>query len=658
MDCGWANWFLSLDQFEALALEVPSWLAENGKMWPWNYRSGRFWGLVALAATVGMLSACASTLTPRRGAPPVAAQDRRMRPAIYPALEGTVESFCALAFDRPTVVRGYGLVADLPDTGSGEMPPPIRHMMLDRLYRNGIGFLSHGTAQYDPRRILHSRQIAAVYIEGAVPPLAQRGTTFDLYVTALPNTQTTNLENGLLWPARLRVNVQPALKTPALAQGRGPVFCNPFDSAGRLRPATALVRSGMVPGGGVVTRSMPVWLELYQPSWRIAALVQRMINQRYGAYPAIATAENDRVVNLRIPRRYRRHPDRFVQLVGHLYLQQNLPGFTSHQGQLLIHDLRDPNAPRRGLGLALQQLGRTIIPTLRRHYASANPAVRFYCLKAGAMLGDIEAINRLTSLATDESNAFQLRAIHVLENCRDRVHASLAFTRLLSSPDLAMHILAYKALRRIHSPLIYSHEIGGRFRLEVLPCKAPTLIYVTTSGFPTIALIGRAARLLPGSLYVSGGPNHVITVDYPFAAATPVRPGAATQPRAALPVLLYYRDPLTQQVVRMAAAPSLPAIITALAAAPNPFSPDYRPNLPYIALSYQRLVVALYSMCRLHEINATFRLQKIIPNQMALLAALNSPRPDRRQRGLKTNSGRARSPYATSLPGEMTHAAH
>lgn len=606
---------------------------------------------------LGTLTGCSHSRESSSG-PPISVQDRRMTPPIYPALNGTVESFAALAYDNPVVVRGWGLVAGLPDTGSGEMPPEIRSLLMDRLLKNGVGFLTQGTGQYDPQKILSSRQVAAVFVEGAIPPLATRGTTFDLYLRALPNTQTTNLENGLLWPVNLRVHISAALQTNPIAKGRGPVFCNPFNSTGvALHKANAIVRHGRVLGGGVVMRSDPVILELYHPSYRIAALVERIINQRYGSYPAAATAENDLVIKIRVPRRFRRNPRYFVNLLMHLYLQQNAPGFTRRQAGVLIHALDDPNAPRREIAIALQQLGRTIIPILRRYYGAKQQAVRYYCLQAGTLLGDEDAVQRIIPIATDKASPFQLAAIHALERCKDRINATLAFTRLLASPEASMRLLAYRALRKIHSRTILSQTIAGKFSLDVLPCDSPPLLYATTTGRQRLALIGRIASLPPGSLYVS--PHDTITVNYPLAAAP--RAGDAKFHDGKPPVQLYYRDPLTNHAVEITCGPSLPNIITALGSAPNPFSPDYNPRKQYIALSYQRLLVMLYQMVQTNQIQASFRLQKMIPNQLAQVTTLNRPRPSRSLLGrsnVSTTEPAAVSPYNTNLPGEIPNKTH
>ncbi len=597
--------------------------------------------------------------------PPVAQQDLLPRPALYSALHGTIKSFAAVASANPVLVRGYGIVAGLPNTGSGEMPPEIRNMMMNRLLKNNIGFLSHGTAQYDPSKILRSRQIAAVFVEGVIPPLAMRGTTFDLKVIAMPNTQTTSLANGLLWTTPLRVHVGLNNLSRVLARGRGPVFCDPLHaSASRLVKAGTILRTGRVMAGGIVSIKIPVILELYTPSYRISYLIQQIINQRYGGNPPVAAAENDRIVQLRVPRRYQHNPAEFVDMVMHLYLEQNIPGFTQVQAKRLLKALSDPTAPFNQISMALAQLGRTVLPDIEPYYNSPDPRVAFYAARAGTIIGDEDAVTVLKKIVTEGRGPYLMDAVKTLEHSHDAVRASLAFQHLLQSPDPRTRLLGYKALLKIHSSEIYSQGVGAKFMLDILPSSGPTLIYATRTGNPRVAIIGRVPKLIPGSLYVSQG--NAITVNYPLPTVPQKNQAISSHQHhqsATLPVQLYYRDPLSHQMVQMSCDPELPNVITALAQAPDPFSPRYNPRAPYIAASYQRIVAMLFTLCHNKNIIATFMMQHKSPPSMALYASLNQPRPSGHTLGVyrhgngwtatpTTQPNHGVSPFSSTLPGE------
>ena len=612
-------------------------------------------GTVLVLVGTGMLALCLSACSDqskRPSRPPISLQDMHLRPSIYPALRGTIASVVTQAYDHPVLVRGYGVVAGLPNTGSGEMPPAIRNILSERLLKSGAGLLSRGTAQYNPNRILNSRQIAAVFVEGAIPPMATTETHFDLYVTALPGTATTNIENGLLWPVPLRTHLRLSLQTSPIARGMGSVFCNPLDARGLLKKPAEIIRNGRILGGGVVTQNVPVLLELYTPSYRISALVERLINERYGAYPPVANAENDMMIHLRIPKQYRRHPARFVRRVMALYLQRDMPGFATAQAAVLIQALRDPNAPDNKIALALEQLGRPIIPMLRRHYGSPQPAVRFFTVLAGSFIGDQDAIRVLARYATNSKSPFQTTAIRDLARCGNRMYASLAYSKLLLSTAPKLKIMAYQGLAAIHSSHIYHQPFAGKFLLNVLPANTATIIYCTSHRLPVIGIIGRIPSLVPGTLYIS--PHGALTVNYPPVANA----NTTVKGKTPLPVMLYYRDPLTRRVVELSCQPQLPAVITALASAPNPFSPKFNPRKPYISISYQRLVAMLYSLCHNEEITATFRLERMTDRRRRMLLSLDQPRPSHSTttRKMIPSGGHAPTttiPYNTVLPGEV-----
>jgi hypothetical protein len=610
---------------------------------------------LALAAFSGIifLALVACSNQPKRPKQPVISlQDMHIKPSIYPALRGTIRSVAALSYDSPIIVRGWGAVANLPNTGSGEMPPGIRSLLANRLLKNGAGYLSRGTQQYDPNRILNSRQVAAVFVEGAIPPMATAGTHFDLYVTALSGTATTNLENGLLWPVPLRTHIRQAVQTTSIARGMGPIFSNPFSSAGALKKPSDIIRNGRVLGGGIVTHSLPVLLELYSPSYRISALVERIINERFGGFPPVAAAENDMLIRLRIPKKYQRHPARFVRRVMALYLQRNMPGFAHSQATVLINSLRDSNAPDNRIALALEQLGRPIIPMLRLHYNSPQSAVRFFTVLAGSFIGDEDAISVLAKYAVDSQSPFQRTAIRDLARCGDRVNATLAYSKLLRSGSPGLKILAWRGLAEIHSTHLYRQPFFGRFLMSVLPADTSSVLYVTSHRLPQVAIIGHVPALVPGTLYIS--PHGALTVNYPMPT------GPATGAKPAYPVLLYYRDPLTHKVVQLSCKPQLPAVITALATAPDPFSPKFNPKEPYIAISYQRLVTMLYTMCENGELNATFRLEKMTNRSRAMFASLDQPRPSHSTVNVSSASTQPATAtaggammYSTGLPGEV-----
>src|SRR5579862_4622755 len=141
---------------------------------------------VLAAAAIG---GCESTT--RDGAPPIDPRAGAM-PAMYPALHDTVGEFAMLSSIQDLRVEGYGLVAELPNSGSGDMPQNVRQAIADELYRAGAGVDGSGIPNAD--LILNSKRVAAVEVRGVIPALAPAGTVFDLTVNSLAGSQTSSLK--------------------------------------------------------------------------------------------------------------------------------------------------------------------------------------------------------------------------------------------------------------------------------------------------------------------------------------------------------------------------------------------------------------------------------------------------------------------------------
>ncbi|MDH3583173.1 MAG: flagellar basal body P-ring protein FlgI, partial [Phycisphaerae bacterium] len=196
-------------------------------------RDWRSAGLGMLSGLLVVLGGCNGdpVRVPARPAPPPPPTYRG--PAF---LHGTIGSVASLRGYLPVLVSGYGLVAGLDDTGSIDCPPALRGWLLNEMAKRGFGRESLGFGQLTPEQVLASRSTAVVLVQGIIPPGAPADQRIDILVTALPQTQTTSLEGGVLYTTDLRVegaNVnRPSFG--AIARARGPIFLDPA-----ARPDTA-----------------------------------------------------------------------------------------------------------------------------------------------------------------------------------------------------------------------------------------------------------------------------------------------------------------------------------------------------------------------------------------------------------------------------------
>ena len=617
---------------------LPAW-SQRAVKWGW-------YGLLLLGVgggVVGGMGGLGGCDQPRQGRPELDPRDKVQR-TVHPALQGTIGEVAALGTSQPWRVEGYGVVAELPNTGGGDMPPNVRFMLSDMLYKAGGGSHSQGTADIHPDRILESNKIAPVEVRGLIPPMATRGTTFDLMVSCLPGNQTTSLKDGLLWTSELRVIglAGEQWQTRTLASGRGPVFCAPnlqmAATPGAVGQSGGNQRKARILGGGVVTEDMPVTLQLYTPSFRITGLIQRLINSRFPARPPYATAQNDSQISLRIPPEYREHPQEFIDIIVHMYLNQEAPGFTERKAAELVAALRDPMAPHKDISLCLQALGRTIISAnLRPHYTSESAVVRFHTARAGAALQDVQAMVVLEQIALDERSGFQREAIAAMaviaNHDRDTMRATVTLSKMLNSTNNQLRIAAYEALLEMKSPAVHTYAVPRKLDIDLLTSDGPTLIYATQSDRPRIAIIGSRLNIAPGVLFVS--PDNCLTLNVlgpdadggaeaPLGLASPTTAPAIKEKES---VTLYYRGPLGDKAILLKSSSHLAAILFKLSYVPDPRAEGYDPRRPFIGLSYQRVVETLAALCADKSIDASFVLQTppVVPPSWTDLAAEARP---------------------------------
>jgi hypothetical protein len=588
----------------------------------------------AAVTTATAFTACDNGPKTRPGGPSTVTGDH-FAPNIYPALQKSVAEYAIFLDSAPLPVEGYGIVAELPGTGSGEMPDGVRSILEESLRKAGAGSYTRGTQDISPEKILRSNLIAAVEVRGVIPPLAKKGDTFDLVVNCLPSSQATSLSGGLLWTSELKIR---SLKTEGrtdtfpIAAGRGPVFLSTpvetiLDPAG-ANPATArkAVRTGRIVGGGTVWQDRDIRLQLLSPSNAIAAAIQNAINSRFPARDKVASADSDSIITLKVPPEFKNSPAEFIDLVKHMFLTQETPGFSERKAAELLKALKNPTAPHRDISLALQALGRSVLPDyIQPHYTDSDPRVRFWAARAGAGLQDVGGMVVLQAFAQEEHSPFQndaVAAISELSRGGDTDRASMTLYELLKSKNTAERVAAYQGLVSIRSSVVRSYSVGRKFWLDIIHADCPPMIYVTQSGAPRIALIGSNIKLGSGLVYVSK--DNALTVNVPPAddqadAASPERSvltasagGSKTANPSTLKnnVTLYWLSPYhDRDPVEVKSTIRLQDIIARLGWIPDPRAPR-DPSQPYIGASFQRITEMLASLSKDQLIDAQFVLEK------------------------------------------------
>jgi len=151
--------------------------------------------------------------------------------------ENTVGSATELTGFLSLRVDGFGVVINLAGTGSRECPPAQREFIIK--YLRGMKSRRELKKPYDQmtaEQILDSTSTAVVQVSGLVPAGAPKGEAFDVEVRALPQTQTTSLQGGLLLPSDMRilaVGSRGILAGQRGAVASGELFINPFPTSSR-----------------------------------------------------------------------------------------------------------------------------------------------------------------------------------------------------------------------------------------------------------------------------------------------------------------------------------------------------------------------------------------------------------------------------------------
>lgn len=470
-------------------------------------------------------------------------------------LRGTVGYETSLRRAEPTYISGYGLIVGLKGTGSTNVPENIAATMeREILIMSGGeagGFIGTPLEGLSPRDVIRHPDTAVVLVEGAIPPGAPEGTTFDVRVRALSGSTTESLEGGVLWTTRLQIgpaSTVGGLQTDTIAEARGEVFINPFAEPGIASELNT--RVGRVLGGGKVIEPQPLELLLQTALHSRAQAITRAINERFPDGPrgpsTTAKGRDDQVIQVFAPPAYKDRFNEFVQLLLHTPINQEYPEVLAKRYTRSM--IEDPSSADE-LSWALRAIGPRSIGFVRDVYEFPERGPRMAALRAGAHLGDTRATAFLERIAFDETSEDRVEAIGLLGISPGRGSVERALQELLANEKLlTIRIAAYESLmeraerhrleelvasnsarpssqRASVEQLIYLSEsriprgnpqgveredIRGRFELDIVPFGEP-LIYITQQGRPRIALIGMGTQL-ETPMFVSAWSDRLIMV--------------------------------------------------------------------------------------------------------------------------------------------------
>lgn len=410
----------------------------------------------------------------------------------------TVGELVTLDGLRLLQVRGFGLVMDLPETGGGDAPDPVRQYIMKEIRRRE----TTPSSKISPTDLLKGRDIAIVEVSGLVPAAAEKGEVFDVVVRAL-GTQTTSLASGRLVICELKPyaeTIDGILGAKTVATASGPIFISPVGLEKDV-PTKIDLRRGLVLGGGRNTNPRNVRLVLNDPSPSIASRIVDRLNGSYGRVAPVAKGRDTGTVDLTIPQDFRDKKRVFLERIMFTTLNAS-PSALEKRAKDLVAEAEHPDAEFESIGCAWDAIGRVILPIIRELYRHQLAGASYIAGRTGLRMGDSGGLEIVAQHALDRESPFRQQAIEELGYATTMHGAGECLRKLLDDPDTITRIRAYQSLRRHgHSAIETKVLCDDNLVLDVLDCNGPYLIYVQRAMSPRIAVFGKAMSCRTPAIY-------------------------------------------------------------------------------------------------------------------------------------------------------------
>lgn len=529
--------------------------------------------LAAAAAAGAALSAGGFALTGCTSSTKQAAPVTRyaeLPPAanLPPFMQNSVEERALVVpgSQEPFNVSSYGLVGQLRGTGDTTASNIVRQYMIKEMARHGFGdALIPGYKKVTPGDVLKDPNYAIVRVDAFIPPGARKEDWIDAQVSCLPGNRTTSLGRGVLFETDLKEGGadvdNPSGAVNVFVRVKGPIVVNPayaLENPSTARPqARASLRTGTVMFNARVMQDRPLLLQLRQPQRTLARAIEGIVRQRFQD-DTVARAQDEGLVELYVPRAYRGDWRRFGEVVRHLFLR-NDPDFNAAKSRTLAAEAIKPGVSAEALehiGYCWEGIGGHALPHVLPLLTHADPRVAFHAARAAAFIGDGAgaAEQRLMQMARTPAHPYRLTAVRTLGSLPGSSSLNHLLRDLLNADQATIRVEAYHILARNRDPSVVSTVVAPainpsdqKFILDRVYTDAPPLVYVTRTGVPRIALLGRTPDL--------GLPVPFTAMDnrLTFAAQNNGRH-----------VMLFFRDPLLEAPVKVLSQPDLDGIIARL----------------------------------------------------------------------------------------------
>ena len=399
-------------------------------------------------------------------------------------------------------IDGIALVTQLDGTGSEPRPSGQREYLITEIKTHNIDNING---------LLESKDNSMVLVMGMIPQGAQKGDRFDINVKCLDRSKTTSLEGGYLMQARMKPFVSTRQKgvsfghNSALVRGRVIV-----DSLFQSETDKTNMVSGIIPGGGIVTRERTNQIRIKgeQRSIKVATNIGRVINDRFstriqGSPEGVANPINDQVVEILIPEDYRHNIGRYFHVVLNIALDET-PLQQVNRMELLERRLHDPKQASLA-AIRLEAIGEEATNVLKRGIRANNETVQFHAAEALAYMGDNSGLEILRE-AADLKPHYRWHALTAMASLKD-APAEEALVDLFNSDSAEARYGAFRAIRGSmpESLAIAGEFVGREFMLHTVSSSSRPIIHISRAELPEVVIFGGNQKFNDRLIYVKAG---------------------------------------------------------------------------------------------------------------------------------------------------------
>lgn len=393
-------------------------------------------------------------------------------------LNTTIGDLTKLYESGAVAVRGNGIVAGLPGTGSAECPPKLREELKKYILK-----MTAGADIGSPDSFINSPDTAVVELYGVIPTLGAKGEAFDLRVAPMPNTQTTDLAGGRLFTTELVARdrfFDYGQYSKTLAVASGPIFVN------KVKGDSGKIGDAYILAGGKIVEDVGIRLILNESSYSTASLIRNRINERFGS--RTATAPSPMEIRLTIPPQYARQKEKFLEMVQVLYLSARGTQEKSRIASLINELATSKN--KKLSEISLETIGKNSLNQLAGLLEHNNAEVRFRAARCMLNIGDERGMRTLNGIVKDRKSPYRINAIEAIGRRARKSDVSSVLMGVLDDDDFDVVFAAYRQLRTVGDVTVSSRVVGGDVIIDSVISDSPKRILAYRHGVPRIVIFG------------------------------------------------------------------------------------------------------------------------------------------------------------------------